>query len=98
LAKAPSASKISALSEPRDPFDGDDEALPLGFCVAWLSEGGIDGLGAVSGGEAWVARPSGGRAVGFGLGGGDAGDASAGEVGGGGASPGPSSNAAKGLV
>jgi hypothetical protein len=92
LAKAPSASKVSALSEA--PFDGDDEAAPLGFCGAWPSEGGVDELGAVSGVKAWAARPSGGRAMGFGLGG----DASAGEIEGGAASLGSSSNAAKGLV
>jgi hypothetical protein len=64
LAKAARASKVSALSGPGDPCDGDDEAAPLGFCGAW-SEGGVDALGAVSGVEAWVARPSGVRAVGF---------------------------------
>jgi hypothetical protein len=92
LAKAPSASKVSAPSGAA--FDGDDEAAPLGVCGAGLSEGGVDALGAVSGVEAWAARPSGGRAVGFRLGG----DASAAEIGGGAASLGSSSNAAKGLV
>jgi hypothetical protein len=98
LAKAASASKVSALSGPGDPCDGDAEAAPLGFCGAWRSDGGVDALGAVSGVDAWVARPSGGRAVDFGLGGGDTGDASAGDAGGGRAPPGSSSNAAKGLV
>jgi hypothetical protein len=97
LAKAARASKVSALLGPGDPCDGDAEAAPLGFCGAWRSDGGVDALGAVSGVDAWVARPSGGRAVGFWLGD-DTGDASAGDAGGGGAPPGSSSNAAKGLV
>jgi hypothetical protein len=97
LAEAARASKVSALSGPGDPCDGDDEAAPLGFCGAWRSDGGVDALGAVPGVEAWAARPSGARAVGFWLAD-DTGDASAGDAGGGGAPPGSSSNAAKGLV